>query len=84
MEKLIEREPIKVQVCDICGVERASGLAKCDICGKLICKYCGAVVNYQQVENVRGHLIGFNYDKIICQSHIERLDGNCNGNNDKM
>ena len=67
MEKTITKE-IKTRVCDVCGEPR--DLAICDFCGKEICGYCLANVNYVQLDNIRGHCLGFKYDRIMCQSHL--------------
>ena len=65
MEKTLE---IPITVCDVCGKQRQ--LFQCDVCGKMVCRYCAASVVYTQLENVRGHIIGFAYNRIMCQSHI--------------
>jgi len=65
METAIE---IPITVCDVCGKQRP--LFKCDVCSKMVCKYCAAEVIYTQLENVRGHIIGFHSDRIMCQIHI--------------
>ena len=67
MEKVITNE-IKIRVCDRCGEVR--DLIKCDFCGKEICAYCLARVEYTQLDNIRGHCLGFKYDKVMCQDHL--------------
>ncbi|KKM70464.1 hypothetical protein LCGC14_1440460 [marine sediment metagenome] len=67
MEKTIKST---VVVCDSCGERRL--LFKCDYCGAAICRYCGCVVDYTQLETVRGHLLGFSYNKVMCQKHLPK------------
>ena len=68
MEKTVEATK---RVCDVCGRERP--LARCDFCGAEVCRYCSARVFYTQTEDVRGHVIGFYYDKIMCQKHLPEV-----------
>jgi hypothetical protein len=74
VEKSINKE-IKVQVCDVCGEYRP--LVKCDFCGKEVCGYCVADVHYTQLDTIRGHLLGFRYDRAMCQSHLPEVKDVC-------
>ena len=67
MEKITK---VTVVVCDNC--EKSRPLAECVYCGAKICEYCSARVIYTQTENVRGHCIGFFYNRLMCQKHLPK------------